>query len=79
MLFKVGDIVQLQCPTLLHNTRNATDTIIGKIVAIFDALYPDGSTGNLEYDITYNSNKWIRYIPNKDAGTLTLIERDIND
>jgi transcription antitermination factor NusA-like protein len=71
--FKVGDFVKLYCPTLLQNTRS-DNTIQGVIVEIFDVLFPDGTEGNLEIDIKSSSN-WIRYKPQKDGGSLTLMKR----
>lgn len=74
--FGVGDIVKLHCPKLLHNTRGS-DTIQGIIVEIFDVLFPDGSEGNLEIDIRYQSYKWLRYKPQVDGGSLTLIKKSV--
>lgn len=68
--FKVGDIVELDCPNLLQNTRGTT-VIVGKIENIFDALNKDGSEGNLSIDIRYRE-KWIRYIPSRDGGTIRI-------
>lgn len=73
--FMIGDTVELDCPTLLGNTRSSSK-ITGQITEIFDALFADGSEGNLEIDIIYKSG-WIRYKPHKDGGTLTLIKRKI--
>ena len=71
---KVGDTIELDCPNLLHNTRSKT-TIQGKVEAVFDALTKTGESGALEIDIIYQGNKWLRWIPHKDGGTLTIISR----
>lgn len=70
---KVGDIVELDCPKLLNNTRGDTK-IIGIIDQIFDALNKDGSRGNLEIDIRYQE-KWVRYKPLLDGGKITVQKR----
>ena len=72
--FKVGDRVKLNCPSLLgRDIKNSTE---GTIVEIFDALNQDGSPGNFEIDIRHFSG-WIRYKPQKDGGTLTLVKKEI--
>lgn len=74
---RVGDIVEVNCPALLGNLRH-TSTIVGKVLAVFDALNPDGSEGNLEIDIRPGVSGWIRYKPLKDGGTIRVIERGKN-
>lgn len=71
---QVGDTVKLDCPELLDNTRSKSP-IIGIVVQVFDKLNPDGSEGNLDIDILYNNNFWIRYKPKIDSGTLTILKK----
>jgi hypothetical protein len=71
-----GDTVQVDCPTLLHNT-GSTGKITGTVENVFDALMPDGSEGNLEFEIRYNGHYWIKYKPLKDGGTIQVLERKI--
>lgn len=73
---KIDDIVRLTSP-VLNNTRSHKNTIIGKVIAVFDALTPDGQEGNLEIDIQYDFNKWIRYKPLIDGGFIEVLERKI--
>jgi hypothetical protein len=78
----VDDIIELNCPQLLHNTRLVLkDTkngpvAIGKVLQVFDALHPDGSEGNLEIDLLIGYS-WLRYKPNRDGGTITVLKRQI--
>lgn len=71
---QVGDIVRLDCPKLLQNTRHQSTTIEGVVEHVFDALTSTGKEGNLEIDIRYN-HKWLRWKPLSDGGTLTVIQR----
>lgn len=72
--FKVGDIVHLDCPNLIQNTR--CEKFIGQIIDIFDLLDKQGNEGNLEIRIK-NKTSWVCYKPLQDGGTLTLIERKL--
>lgn len=74
---KIGDIVELDCPTLLNNIRQRSP-IIGKVKDVFDVLFADGSEGNLEIDIQFEKSGWIRYKPTKDGGTIKVINEDFN-
>lgn len=74
----VGDIVELNCPALVGNLRNTSTTLIGKVIAVFDALLPGGAEGNLEIDIQFGSSGWIRYKLLKDGGTIRVLERGKN-
>jgi hypothetical protein len=70
---KAGDIVELDCPKLLQNTKHESKVITGVVDHVFDALHPDGSEGNLEIDIRYDY-KWLRYKPLVDGGTITILK-----
>lgn len=69
---KEGDMVELDCPQLLNNTRRGT-VIKGKVKCVFDALNADGSEGNLEIDLITDIG-WIRYKPNIDGGTIKILK-----
>ena len=68
-----GDKVKLT----LDNPELVDQKITGEVIGVFDALTPDGEEGiNLEIDIRYGrgNNKWFRYKPLIDGGTLEVIK-----
>lgn len=69
-----GDTVQI----LLDNPVLVEQKIVGVVENVFDALTQDGEEGiNLEIDIRYGKghNKWFRYKPVIDGGTMKVLKR----
>ncbi len=71
---RVGDIVQIDCPSLISNIKTK-NPVEGIVIQVFDKLFKDGSEGNLEIDIRIENYKWIRYIPSIDGGSISVIKR----
>ena len=65
---EIGDLVEVTSD-YIANVVNRT-TIQGRIEAVFDILFIDGTEGNFEFDIRYDHNKWIRYKPSIDGGII---------